>query len=169
MAVMMLPMTAMPIAPPTSRDRSLIAEAHPAAPEPGGQCGGQAGGGQHGRGHGQHADRSDESGVPPDDLQVLQEQEDEAVEREELDEDRQASCAQPGVGEQPRVQHRGVFPELIGDEPGQENQPEAEAGQGLAGQPSLGRGLDDRVHHGDQSQDGKYGAAAVQPWSAGIG
>jgi hypothetical protein len=29
MAVMMLPMTAMPIAPPTSRDRSLMAEATP--------------------------------------------------------------------------------------------------------------------------------------------
>lgn len=29
MAVMTLPMTAMPIAPPTSRDRSLIAEATP--------------------------------------------------------------------------------------------------------------------------------------------
>jgi hypothetical protein len=69
--------------------------------QPGRRGGGEPCRRHHRRGGGQHADRADQAGVAPDQLQVLRRDEDEAEQREELHEDRQAARGQAALREDP--------------------------------------------------------------------
>jgi hypothetical protein len=138
-------------------------------PEPVHQRGGQPGGGQHRGGHGQHADRRDQPRVAPDELQVLQDDKDEAEEGEKLHEDRQAASGQGRAGENPGIDHRGAAAELPSDEADQDHKACGQAGQGASGQPPLAGRLDDRVHERDQADHGQDGAADVKARGVGVG
>ena len=112
------------------RDQRQTGDTDVASAEAVGQLGGQARGRHHRRRHRQHAHRRDESRVVSHDLQVLEDEEDEAVEPEELHEDGHGAGGQASPPEDARIQHRGAPAEFDGHEGGEHRQPEADAEQG---------------------------------------
>ena len=100
---------------------------------------------------------------PAHDLEVLGDHEDEPEQAEERQRDRAARRGEPGVAEQPHVEHRVRPPRLPPGEDRQHRQRAADPADGRGRSPAMRRRLDDRPGQQRDPDDREQRAERVEP------